>query len=91
MTGILSLLIAFLAVAAFAGLAGFSHPKGLVRLYFIEMWERLGFYTIVNILLLYATDTERGGLGWPKDLGNEVYGIYLVLSKPLNKWMHGIK
>src|SRR5688572_15456896 len=55
-----------------------GHPKGLFRLFFIEMWERLGFYTIVNILLLYATDTERGGLGWPKDLGNEVYGIYLA-------------
>jgi dipeptide/tripeptide permease len=53
-----------------------GHPKGLFRLFFIEMWERLGFYTIINILLLYATDTERGGLGWPKDLGNEVYGIY---------------
>jgi amino acid/peptide:H+ symporter len=55
-----------------------GHPKGLYRLFFIEMWERLGFYTIVNILLLYATDTERGGLGWAKDLGNEVYGIYLA-------------
>jgi dipeptide/tripeptide permease len=55
-----------------------GHPIGLYRLFFIEMWERLGFYTIVNILLLYATDTERGGLGWPKDLGNEVYGIYLA-------------
>ncbi|HZN40725.1 MAG TPA: peptide MFS transporter [Planctomycetota bacterium] len=55
-----------------------GHPKGLFRLFFIEMWERLGFYTIVNILLLYATDTERGGLGWPRDLGNEVYGIYLA-------------
>ncbi len=55
-----------------------GHPQGLYRLFFIEMWERLGFYTIVNILLLYATDTERGGLGWPKDLGNEVYGIYLA-------------
>jgi amino acid/peptide:H+ symporter len=53
-----------------------GHPQGLFRLFFIEMWERLGFYTIVNILVLYATDTERGGLGWPKDLGAEVYGIY---------------
>jgi dipeptide/tripeptide permease len=55
-----------------------GHPKGLYRLFFIEMWERLGFYTIVAVLLLYATDTERGGLGWSKDVGNEIYGIYLA-------------
>ena len=55
-----------------------GHPKGLFRLFFIEMWERLAFYTMVGILLLYATDTESGGLGWSKAAGNEVYGLYLA-------------
>jgi len=55
-----------------------GHPKGLFRLFFIEMWERLAFYTMVGILLLYATDTETGGLGWSKDVGNEIYGLYLA-------------
>ena len=55
-----------------------GHPKGLFRLFFIEMWERLAFYTMVGILLLYATDTESGGLGLPKSTGNEIYGIYLA-------------
>jgi len=55
-----------------------GHPKGLFRLFFIEMWERLAFYTMVGILLLYATDTETGGLGWSKDTGNEIYGLYLA-------------
>jgi dipeptide/tripeptide permease len=77
-TGILSLLIAFLVVASFAGLAGRSHPKGLIRLYFIEMWERLGFYTMVGILLLYTIDQERGGLGMRSVVGNEIYGLYLA-------------
>jgi len=55
-----------------------DHPKGLFRLFFIEMWERLAFYTMVGILLLYATDTEMGGLGWSHAEGNEVYGLYLA-------------
>ncbi|MBX3463750.1 MAG: oligopeptide:H+ symporter [Planctomycetes bacterium] len=55
-----------------------GHPQGLFRLFFIEMWERLAFYTMVGILLLYATDTESGGLGWPKAAGNEIYGLYLA-------------
>ena len=53
-----------------------GHPQGLFRLFFIEMWERLAFYTMVGVLLLYATDTESGGLGWSKAAGNEIYGLY---------------
>ncbi|MBL9076577.1 MAG: peptide MFS transporter [Planctomycetes bacterium] len=55
-----------------------GHPQGLFRLFFIEMWERLGFYTIVAVLMLYAKDTERGGLGLSADFANEIYGIYLA-------------
>ncbi len=55
-----------------------QHPKGLYRLFFTEMWERLAFYTMVNILLLYTTDYERGGLGLTSAEGNEIYGLYLA-------------
>ena len=55
-----------------------GHPKGLFRLFFIEMWERLAFYTMVGVLLLYTIDTESGGLGLPKADGNEIYGLYLA-------------
>lgn len=55
-----------------------GHPKGLYALFFTEMWERLAFYTMVGILLLYTTDTERGGLGMPSADGNEIYGLYLA-------------
>jgi dipeptide/tripeptide permease len=55
-----------------------GHPKGLYALFFTEMWERLAFYTMLGILLLYATDTERGGLGLPSAEGNEIYGLYLA-------------
>ena len=55
-----------------------KHPRGLYRLFFTEMWERLAFYTMLNVLLLYATDFERGGLGLKKAEGNEIYGLYLA-------------
>lgn len=55
-----------------------GHPKGLMPLFFTEMWERLAFYTMVGILLLYTTDVERGGLGLPAAKGNEIYGLYLA-------------
>jgi len=78
MTGLLVLIAVFSVVAGFAALAGRKHPRGLVRLYFIEMWERLGFYTMVGILLLYTIDTESGGLGLSKVVGNEIYGLYVA-------------
>ena len=55
-----------------------GHPKGLYPLFFTEMWERLAFYLMVGILLLYAIDTERGGLGLPLGQAAEIYGTYLA-------------
>lgn len=55
-----------------------SHPRGLAPLFFIEMWERLSFYVIGGILLLYALDTERGGLGLPSITANDIVGTYLA-------------
>ena len=56
----------------------FGQPKGLFPLFFTERWERLAFYTMVGILLLYTIDAERGGLGLPRAQGNEIYGLYLA-------------
>ncbi len=55
-----------------------KHPKGLYVLFFTEMWERLAFYIMVSILLLYVTDGETGGLGLTSAAGNEIYGLYLA-------------
>ena len=38
-----------------------GHPKGLFPLFFTEMWERLAFYTMLGVLLLYTTDIAGGG------------------------------
>ena len=67
-----------IGTAASEGSMFTGHPTGLYRLFFIEMWERLAFYTMVGVLLLYAIDTESGGLGLPKSTGNEIYGLYLA-------------
>ncbi|MFO1029746.1 MAG: peptide MFS transporter [Planctomycetota bacterium] len=55
-----------------------NHPSGLAPLFFIEMWERLSFYVIGGILLLYALDTERGGLGMQSITANDIVGTYLA-------------
>ncbi|MBN1854958.1 MAG: peptide MFS transporter [Pirellulales bacterium] len=55
-----------------------KHPQGLYPLFFTEMWERLAFYLMLGILVLYATDTERGGLGLSVTMAGEIYGTYLA-------------
>ena len=36
-----------------------NHPKGLMVLFFTEMWERFGYYLMLGIFFLYMTDTAR--------------------------------
>lgn len=55
-----------------------NHPKGLYPLFFTEMWERLGFYLMVGILVLYAKDNERGGLALSVKMATEIMGTYLA-------------
>jgi dipeptide/tripeptide permease len=55
-----------------------GHPKGLFPLFFTEMWERLAFYLMLAIMILYATDTERGGLALSMGKATEIYGTYLA-------------
>jgi len=55
-----------------------GHPVGLRALFITEMWERLGFYLMLGILLLYITDSERGGLGFTNMLAAEIYGTYMA-------------
>jgi len=38
-----------------------KHPPGLAFVFFTEMWERVGFYTLMAILVLYMDKV----LGWP--------------------------
>jgi len=52
-----------------------NHPKGLFFIFLTEMWERVGFYTLMAILVLYMDKV----LGWPDSRKGDTYGIFLAL------------
>ena len=52
-----------------------NHPKGIMILFFTEMWERFGFYILMAILVLYM-DKE---FGWSDSVKGDYYGIFLGL------------
>src|SRR5215813_8379155 len=56
-----------------------KHPKGLMVLFFTEMWERFGYYLMVGILLLYLTNTTTGGKGMPHAMGADIVGTFIAL------------
>jgi len=50
-----------------AGATGdqFGHPAGLRTLFFTEMWERMSYYGMRALLVLFMVDAiEDGGLGF---------------------------
>jgi POT family proton-dependent oligopeptide transporter len=56
-----------------------KHPKGLMVLFFTEMWERFGYYLMVGILFLYLTDTTTGGKEMSRGMGADVVGTFIAL------------
>jgi POT family proton-dependent oligopeptide transporter len=62
-----------------------GHPRGLFLLFTTEMWERMSFYGMRALLVLYLTDATRGGFGWSKSEALSLYGWYtgLVYVTPL--------
>ena len=57
-----------------------NHPKGLMVLFFTEMWERFGFYLMLGIFYLYMTDSkDGGGMGLPLEQAADIVGTYLAL------------
>lgn len=56
-----------------------NHPKGLMTLFFTEMWERFGYYLMLGIFFLYMTDTARDGLGFGRAKAADILGTYLAL------------
>ncbi len=59
-----------------------KHPKGLPFLFFTEMWERFGYYLILGIFVLYLIEPngEKGGLGLPDKMADDVFGTYIALT-----------
>jgi len=58
----------------------FGHPKGLMILFFTEMWERFSYYGMRALLVLYiCASIDNGGLGWSIESGLALYGWYTML------------
>ena len=58
----------------------FGHPRGLMTLFFTEMWERLSYYGMRALLVLFMTDQVMdGGMGLDDRTATAIYGIYTAL------------
>src|SRR5690606_14114563 len=61
----------------FKGPQIFGHPKGLMTLFFTEMWERFSYYGMRALLILFMTTAVvDGGLGFDDQTSGAVYGLY---------------
>lgn len=55
----------------------FGHPAGLSTLFFTEMWERMSYYGMRALLVLYMTlSIQEGGLGITVASATAIYGLY---------------
>ena len=69
---------------AFAGPAAddrsfFGHPRGLMVLFFTEMWERFSYYGMRALLILFMTAAimeANPGLGFGVGKAAAIYGLY---------------
>src|SRR5215469_3306681 len=53
-----------------------KHPRGLVTLFFTEMWERFSYYGMRALLVLFMVDAVRGGMGMDDKTATAIYGLY---------------
>lgn len=51
-----------------------NHPRGLPVLFFTEMWERFGFYTMLAIFVLYIQENFK----FDTTTTTNIYGIFLA-------------
>jgi POT family proton-dependent oligopeptide transporter len=57
----------------------FGHPRGLMTLFFTEMWERFSFYGMRALLILFMTAAvANGGLGFDDKTSGAIYGLYTM-------------
>ncbi len=52
------------------------HPRGLQTLFFTEMWERLSYYGMRALLVLFMVDQARHGMGLSDKVATAIYGLY---------------
>lgn len=57
----------------------FGHPRGLATLFMTEMWERLSYYGMRALLVLFMTESlasQNPGLGLNTETAGAIYGLY---------------
>jgi POT family proton-dependent oligopeptide transporter len=60
-----------------SGIAG--HPRGLMTLYFTEMWERFSYYGMRSFLVVFMVSAvAEGGLGFGVRKSTLIYGTYTM-------------
>lgn len=67
-------------------MATYKQPKGLMTLFFTEMWERFNYYGMRALLVLYLTSKViAGGMGFGRDGALEIYAVFtgLVYLTPI--------
>ncbi|HXG92376.1 MAG TPA: peptide MFS transporter [Blastocatellia bacterium] len=53
------------------------HPRGLMTLFFTEMWERFSYYGMRALLILFLTAAvQEGGFGLTDATATAIYGLY---------------
>lgn len=58
----------------------FGHPAGLKTLFFTELWERLSYYGMRAILVLFlVAAVETGGFGMTAEKAGSIYGLYTAM------------
>lgn len=58
----------------------FGHPRGLMTLFFTEMWERFTYYGMRALLVLFLADAINGGFGLDDKTATAIYGLYISVS-----------
>ena len=58
-------------------------PRGIYLLFGVEMWERFSFYGMRAILVLFAADATRGGLGWSQAAASRLMSVYALAAYSL--------
>lgn len=55
----------------------FGHPPGLRTLFFTEMWERMSYYGMRGLLVLFMVQqVAGGGMGLTDEIATAIYGLY---------------
>lgn len=49
-------------------------------LFFTELWERLAYYGMRGLLILYLIDSTTGGFGWTQESASRLYGWFTGLA-----------